>query len=389
MMQKIHGTGPLVGMTVIEMAAIGPSPFAAMLLADMGARVVRIDRIGGPTASFDIDPTQDVLSRNRESLALDLKRPEARDIVLELCTSASILIEGFRPGVMERLGLGPQACLERNPALVYGRVTGWGQQGPLAATAGHDLNFIAVSGCLEGIGRPAEPPVAPLNFVGDYGGGGMLLVAGVLAASLSAQRTGVGQVVDAAILDGSALFLSAFMGFAHMGLWRPERGVNLLDSGAYFYDCYVTRDGKYLAVGALEPKFFAEFLRRIGLDPSRWRQDEPQQWPRLRSELAQIIRERDRADWMRVFEGSDACVSPVLSMQEAPGHAHNRAREVFVERFGITQPAPAPRFSATPSDIRTAPPKIGQHTRQILLERGYSNSAIERLLEEGVAATPH
>lgn len=382
-----RNTGPLAGITVLEMAGIGPAPFAAMLLADMGADVVRIDRIGQPTASFAIDPTRDVLSRNRRSLALDLKSPTGREIVLDLCTSASVLIEGFRPGVMERLGLGPEKCLERNPALVYGRMTGWGQHGPLAQTAGHDINFIALSGCLHGIGRRDEPPVPPVNFVGDYGGGGMLLVAGVLAALLSAQRTGAGQVVDAAIVDGSALFLSAFMGLSRMGLWRTGRGVNLLDSGAYFYDCYACSDGKYLSVGALEPKFFAEFLRRAGLDPSEWPQDDVERWPALRERLADILRQRERAHWVQVFEGSEACVAPVLSMDEAPMHAHNKARDVFVERFGMMQPAPAPRFSGTPAEIRTPPPQIGEHTRKILHERGYSAESIEAILQSGAAAT--
>ena len=384
----MNDIGPLAGITVIEMAAIGPVPFAAMVLADLGADVIRVDRLGQPTASFPIDPTKDVLSRNRRSIALDLKHPEAREAVLELCNGASALIEGFRPGVMERLGLGPEPCLRRNPALVYGRMTGWGQTGPLATTAGHDLNFIALSGCLAAIGRSSEPPVPPLNFVGDYGGGAMSLLAGVLAALLSAQRTGRGQVVDAAIVDGSALFLSAFMGLRQMGFWRTERGTNLLDSGAYFYDCYATRDGRYLAVGALEPKFFAEFLVRLGLDPAEWPQDAPEHWPRLRIELTRIIRQRDQAQWMEVFEGSDACVAPILSMEEAPAHPHNRARGVFVEQFGMVQPAPAPRFSATPGAIRSPPPRIGQHTRQILLDQGYSNPTVDELLRTGVAGAP-
>lgn len=379
-------TGPLAGIRVIEMAGIGPAPFAAMLLADMGADVVRIDRIDQATASFAIDPARDVLSRNRRSLALDLKSAAAPGIVLDLCASASVLIEGFRPGVMERLGIGPGKCLERHPALVYGRMTGWGQHGPLAHTAGHDINFIALSGCLHGIGRRDEPPVPPMNFVGDYGAGAMLLVAGVLAALLHAQRTGAGQVVDAAIVDGSALFMSVFMGLSQMGLWHAGRGANLLDSGAYFYDCYVCSDGKYLSVGALEPKFFAEFLRRMGLQPQAWPQDAVDRWPELRQRLADIIRGRERDHWVQLFEGSDACVAPVLSMHEAPLHSHNKAREVFVERFGQMQPAPAPRFSRTRADVHEPPPRIGQHTRALLDELGYSAEKIEGMLQSKAAA---
>jgi alpha-methylacyl-CoA racemase len=378
---------PLSGITVIEMAAIGPTPFAAMMLSDLGAEVIRIDRIGQPAASFPIDPTRDVLSRNRSSVALDLKQSTAWEIVLKLCANAAVLVEGFRPGVMERLGLGPQECLQRNPALVYGRMTGWGQTGPLARTAGHDLNFIALSGCLHGIGRADSPPVPPVNFVGDYGGGGMLLVAGVLAALLQAQRSGRGQVVDAAIVDGSALFLSAFIGLQQMGFWSTQRASNLLDTGAYFYDCYTTRDGKYLSVAALEPKFFRELLSKLGLDPQHWSQQSPERHQGLRAELQQIIRQHDQAHWTALFEGSDCCVTPVLTMDEAPQHPHNRARQVFVEEFGMTQPAPAPRFSATPGRIRSRPPRIGEHTRLVLRAHGYSDAEVEELIQSGAVAT--
>ncbi len=379
-------TGPLAGLKIIEMAAIGPGPFAAMLLADMGADVTRVDRICGPTASFDIDPAQDVLSRSRRSIAVDLKSEAGRDVVLRMCESAAVLIEGFRPGVMERLGIGPQQCLQVNPALVYGRVTGWGQTGPLSQTAGHDINFLALSGCLHGMGRANEPPAPPLNLVGDYGGGAMLLVAGVLAAVIHARTTGRGQVVDAAILDGSALFMSVFMGLRNMGFWHDERASNLLDSGAYFYDCYTTRDGKYLSVGALEPKFFAQLLQLAGLDPAHYTQEPQHRWPELRVQLARVIAQRDRAEWTELFAGSDACVAPVLTMAEAPHHPHNAAREVFIRRFGVEQPAPAPRFSATPSSVRIPPPLIGEHTREVLTEAGYSQQHIDLLLQTGACA---
>lgn len=377
--------GALAGLRVIEIAGIGPCPFAAMLLADMGAQVTRIDRVGGPTASFAIDPAVDILSRNRRSIAVNLKSAVGRDIVLSLCRSAAILIEGFRPGVMERLGLGPEQCLQANPALVYGRATGWGQTGPLAETAGHDVNFIALSGCLFGMGRAHEPPTPPLNLVGDYGAGAMFLVAGVLAAVICARESGRGQVVDAAIVDGAALFMSAFMGLSRMGLWREERAANLLDSGAYFYDCYATRDGKYLSIGALEPKFFAEFVKGAGLDPHEYTQ-QPERWPVLRDKLAHAIARRDRDEWAAIFAGSDACVAPVLSLSEAARHPHNAARAVFVERFGLEQPAPAPRFGNTPSSVRLPPPLIGEHTRDILAELGYSAADIETIIDSGECA---
>ncbi len=379
-----QSTGPLAGIDVVEIAGIGPGPFAAMMLADMGARVTRVDRLTGPTASFDIDPTRDALSRNRRSIAVDLKSPAGREIVLRLCKSSAILLEGFRPGVMERLGLGPDVCLEANPALVYGRVTGWGQTGPLAQAAGHDINYIALSGALHAMGRAHEPPAPPLNLVGDYGAGAMMLVTGVLAALVHARTTGRGQVVDAAILDGTALFMTVFLSLRQMGFWRDERASNLLDSGAYFYDCYKTRDGKFLSVGSLEPKFFAELLRIAGLDPAKFTQAPQERWPELREELARVIAQRDLAEWTAMFEGSDACVAPVLSMTEAAQHPHNVAREIFVRKFGLDQAAPAPRFSATPSSIRTPPPSIGEHTHDVLAELGYSQQQIDELVSAGV-----
>jgi alpha-methylacyl-CoA racemase len=382
----MNNTGPLTGLKVIEVAGIGPGPFAAMVLADMGADVIRVDRIGKATASFDIDPERDILSRNRRSLAVDLKSAAGNKVVLRLCEHSSVLIEGFRPGVMERLGLGPGDCMQANPALVYGRVTGWGQTGPLAKSAGHDINYIALSGCLHAMGRAHELPAPPLNLVGDYGGGAMLLVAGVLAAVMHARASGRGQVVDAAILDGSALFTSAFMGLRNMGLWSDKRASNLLDGGAYFYDCYLTRDGKYLSIGSLEPKFFTELLRIAQLDPATFVQGDPSRWPALRGQLATVILQRNRDEWAAIFDGTDACVAPVLSMAEAPGHAHNVAREVFIHRFGVNQPAPAPRFSATPSSVRLPPPRIGEHTRDILSELSFSCADIDAMLLAGACA---
>jgi alpha-methylacyl-CoA racemase len=378
--------GPLAGTRIIEVAGIGPGPFAAMLLADMGADVIRIDRIGTATASFDIDPELDILSRNRRSIAVDLKTSGGRDVVLRLCASATALIEGFRPGVMERLGLGPEECLRSNPALVYGRITGWGQTGPLSLSAGHDINYIALSGCLHGIGRAGEPPVPPVNLVGDYGGGAMFLATGILAAVIHARATGQGQVVDAAILDGTALFLAPFMGLRTLGFWRDTRGANLLDGGAYYYDCYPTRDGRYLSIGALEPRFFAELLRIAGLDPATYTQSEPSKWPTLRARLAEVILQRDRDNWMTLFGTGDACVAPVLSMEEAPQHPHNIARETFIHRFGTLQPAPAPRFSETPGSVRSPPPRIGAHTRTILSELDFSDARIDDLLHQGACA---
>jgi alpha-methylacyl-CoA racemase len=386
-MSNAHG--PLTGMRIIEMAGIGPGPFAAMLLADMGAEVIRIDRLEGATQSFDVDPTRDILSRNRRSISIDVKTSDGRDVALRLIARADALIEGYRPGVMERLALGPEECLGANPALVYGRITGWGQTGPWAKRAGHDINYIALAGALHATGRAGQAPAPPLNLVGDYGGGAMFLVTGILAGIIHARATGQGQVVDAAILDGSAQFMAAFMGLKAMGFWREERASNLLDGGAFFYDCYTTKDGKYLSVGALEPKFFAELLRIGGLDPHNFSQDDPERWPELHALLRDIIADRSRDEWARLFEGSDACVAPVLALSEAPSHPHNRARETFIERFGVTQPAPAPRFSATPGGVRLKPPAIGADTREILRELDLPAAEIERLIAAhacGVAA---
>ncbi len=345
--------GPLAGLKVVEMAGIGPGPFAAMLLADLGAEVLRIARPGTPVLAHD------VTARSRATVALDLRQAAGVEAALRFIERADVLVEGFRPGVMERLGLGPEACHARNARLVYGRMTGWGQHGPLAQAAGHDINYIAISGALHAIGRPGEAPVPPLNYVGDFGGGGMLLVVGVLAALLEARQSGRGQVVDAAMSDGAAL-LSAFMyGFKAAGRWSNQRGENMLDGGAHFYDSYACADGRHIAIGAIEPQFYAELRERCGIhDPIFDAQMDPTRWPLLKLKLADIFRTRTRDAWCALLEGSDACFAPVLDWDEAPQHAHNRARETFVTLDGVVQPAPAPRFSRTPA----APPTRQQVT---------------------------
>jgi alpha-methylacyl-CoA racemase len=358
--------GPLRGLKILEFAGIGPGPFCGMVLADLGADVVRLDRAEGPAGS-----RQDFLGRGRRSVGLDLKRPEAVAAALRLIEGADALIEGFRPGVMERLGLGPDACLARNPRLVYGRMTGWGQEGPLAQSAGHDINYIALTGALWSIGRPGERPVPPLNLVGDYGGGGMLLAVGVLAALLEAKGSGRGQVVDAAMVDGAALLMAPIYAMMARGRWGPERGANYLDGAAVFYDTYECADGRWLAVGPIEPQFWAEMLRLLSLDPARFeRRMEPAHWPALKEELAAAFRARTRDDWVGVFEGTDACVCAVLSMEEAPRHPHNAARGTFLSRDGAVQPAPAPRFGRTAPESGRPPPLRGEHTDEVLAEAG-------------------
>lgn len=369
--------GPLAGLRVLEMAGIGPGPFCGMLLADMGADVVRIDRAEGPPGS-----PADVTGRGRRSVALDLKRPASIAAVLRLVAGADALIEGFRPGVMERLGLGPEVCHAKNPRLVYGRMTGWGQTGPLAPTAGHDINYIAISGALDAIGTK-DAPVPPLNLVGDYGGGGMLLAMGLLAALLHAQRTGQGQVVDAAMSDGAALLMAPIYGMRAAGRWGAARGGNLLDGGAPFYGTYACACGGFLAVGPIEPQFFALFIERLGLDQADFAgRGDAANWPGLRTRIAAALLTRTRDEWAARFGGTDACVAPVLSMAEAPAHPHNAARGSFFERDGVPQPAPAPRFSATPSEPGAAAPRRGADTRAFLREAGFSQADIAELTED-------
>jgi alpha-methylacyl-CoA racemase len=377
--------GPLAGLKVIEIAAIGPVPLAGMLLADLGADVVRIDRLEASGLGVTMAPRFDVNARSRRSVALDLKQPAGVEVALRLIDRADVLLEGFRPGVAERLGLGPEACRLRHPGLVYGRMTGFGQQGPLSGMAGHDLNYIALTGLLDAIGPAGGKPVPPLNLVGDYGGGAMFLAFGVLAALFERQRSGRGQVVDAAMVDGAAVLGSIFHGLRVGGLWSGPRGGNLLDGGAPFYDTYACADGRYLSVAALEPKFFAELVQRLGLDAS-WtkRQYDQRHWPALRAALAEAIAAHPREHWADVFDGSDACAMPVLDLAEATAHPHASARDAYVDVGGVVQPAPAPRFSRSqPSDPRPAP-QVGADTEAVLLDSGFGSDDIAALRAQGL-----
>ncbi|MEU6576616.1 CaiB/BaiF CoA-transferase family protein [Streptomyces sp. NPDC046805] len=355
--------GPLSGVRVVELAGIGPGPFAAMLLADLGADVVRVDRPGG--GGLAIDPAYDITNRNKRSVVVDLKAPDGAARVLDLAERADILIEGYRPGVAERLGVGPGDCHARNPRLVYGRMTGWGQEGPLAQRAGHDIGYIAVTGTLGLIGKPGEPPAIPANLVGDYAGGSLYLVVGVLAALHHARATGTGQVVDAAIVDGASHLASMIHGMLAAGSWQDRRAANLLDGGCPYYGTYETADGAYMAVGALEPQFYAEFLRLLRLDDLASAHTDWARWGELRERVAARFKSRTRDEWTAVFEDSDACVAPVLSLREAPHHPHLAARGTFTDHGGIVQPAPAPRFSATPTGVRTGPARPGAGTADV------------------------
>ncbi len=376
-------SGPLSGVKVIELAGIGPSPYACMLLADAGADVLRLERPAPAGATHD-GPFWDVLNRSRPSVGVDLKQPAAVDLLLGLVEQADALVEGFRPGVAERLGLGPEACWARNPRLVYGRMTGWGQDGPLAQAAGHDIDYIALSGALWSVGRHGEPPVAPLNLVGDFGGGGMLLAFGLVAALVEAARSGRGQVVDAAMTDGSASLMSMIYAFRQFGWWKAERGVNILDSGAHFYEVYETADGRYFAVGAIEPKFYAALLVGLGLAGEDLPdQMDRQRWPEMKVRFAAVFRTRTRDEWTKVFEGTDACAAPVLSPWEAHRHPHNEARGTFVEVEGIVQPAPVPRFSRTPAEVRKPPSPPGADTEAALAAWGVPPDALAALREAG------
>ncbi|WP_329415409.1 CoA transferase [Streptomyces sp. NBC_00704] len=360
---RTAGQGPLTGVRVVELAGIGPGPFAGMLLADLGADVVRVDRPGG--ASLAIDPALDVTNRNKRSVIVDLKAPDGPARVLDLASRADVLIEGNRPGVAERLGVGPADCHARNPRLVYGRMTGWGQQGPLAQRAGHDVSYIALTGALGMIGAPGQPPPVPANLLGDYAGGSLYLVVGVLAALHHARESGAGQVVDAAIVDGVAHLSAMIHGMLAAGGWQDRRGANLLDGGCPYYGTYETADGGHMAVGALEPQFYDEFVGLLGLGDVRDARRDWTRWGELREAVAARFRARTRDEWTAVFDGSDACVAPVLSLREAPHHPHLAARGTFTDHGGITQPAPAPRFSATPTAVRTGPALPGAHTREI------------------------
>jgi alpha-methylacyl-CoA racemase len=379
--------GPLSGITVIEIAGIGPGPYCGMLLADLGADVIRIDRTQAVTGGDPASPPADLLARGRRSVGVDLKNPDGVEVVLGLVERADALIEGFRPGVTERLGIGPDDCLARNPRLVYGRMTGWGQDGPYASTAGHDINYISLAGALEPIGRRGEAPVPPLNLVGDFGGGGLLLAFGLVAALLEVTRSGRGQVIDAAMVDGAASLMTMTHSFRAMGLWNDERGTNMLDTGAHYYDVYETADGRYVSVGSIESQFYAELLRLTGLEGEDLpAQNDRSQWPALKERLAGIFRTKTRDEWCALMEGTDVCFAPVLSIPEATEHPHNVARGTFVEVAGITQPGPAPRFSRTPGEIRRPPAHAGQHTDEVLTEAGFDADRLAKLREAGAIA---
>ena len=374
--------GPLAGLTIIEMAGIGPVPLAGLILAELGARVVRVERLAKEQAFLNLPPELDLNCHGREVLRVDLKRPEGTALLLRLVEKADILLEGFRPGVMERLGLGPDVALARNPGLVYGRMTGFGQDGPLSQRAGHDLTYLALTGVLSAIGEKGRKPVPPLNLVGDYGGGTMFLVSGVLAALVEKGRSGKGQVVDAAMVDGASMLAAPFFGFLAAGIWREGRGSNLLDSGAPFYDTYRCADGGYVAVACLEPQFFAEFCRLLPLaDEFAAAQYDQARWPAMREAIAARIAARPRDEWAALFEATDACVAPVLSLTEAPAHPHNRARDAHATTGGLTRPNPAPRFSRTPAA------RSGEATRDLgatLAGFGIEATEADRLASEGI-----
>lgn len=382
--------GPLAGITVVEIAGIGPGPYGAMLLADLGADVIRIDRSSAVNAMGVADPANppsDILARGRRSVAVDLKQPEGVATVLDLLATADVLVEGFRPGVMERLGLGPEPCLERNPKLVYARMTGWGQDGPYASAAGHDINYIALAGVLEPLGRQGQQPTPPINLVGDFGGGGMMLAMGVCAALVETSRSGQGQVIDVAMVDGAASLMTMIWSFKHMGIWSDERGTNMLDTGAHFYDTYETADGRYVSIGSIEPQFYAELLRLTGLEGEELpRQMDKAAWPEMKERLAEVFRQKTRDEWCEIMEHTDVCFAPVLAMDEAPSHPHIAERGTFTEVAGLVQPAPAPRFERTPGAISRPPAHAGQHTDEVLAERGLSAERIAELRAAGAIA---
>jgi alpha-methylacyl-CoA racemase len=379
--------GPLAGLRVIEMAGIGPAPFCGMLLADMGAEVIRVDRLVPSGLGVETPVKYDLFNRNKKSIALDLKSPDGVAVARRLIAQADMVFEGFRPGVMEKLGLGPDLCLADNPKLVYGRMTGWGQDGPLALAAGHDLNYIALTGALGAIGETGGAPVAPLNLVGDFGGGAMYLAMGMLAALVEAKGSGRGQVVDAAIVDGTASLMTMFHSFQQMGAWSLQRGNNIIDGGAPFYAVYETSDGKYVSVGAIETKFYAELLERLGLAGETLpKQHDKKRWPELRARFAEIFRGKSRDEWCAILEGTDACFAPVLDMIEARTHAHMAARNIHPEVDGVVNPAPAPRFSRTPSEIAHPAVASGSSTADVLAAFGFGAEEIERLKAAGVSS---
>ena len=376
--------GPLSGYRIIEIAGIGPGPFAAMMLADMGAEVIRVERAQSVKGAAPATAHWDTLLRGRKNIAIDLKNPQGVEALLQLVEKADAIIEGFRPGVMERLGIGPTECAKRNPKIVFGRMTGWGQDGPYAPLAGHDINYIALAGALAHFARKDEAPVPPLNMVGDFGGGGMFLAFGVVCALLEAQKSGKGQVIDAAMIDGSATLMSMFWAMKSIGMFNENApGTNLLDTGAHFYDVFQCQDGKYISIGSIEPQFYALLLEKTGLtnDPAFAKQMDPSQWPTLKAKLQDVIKQKTQAQWCEIMEGTDVCFAPVLTMTEATQHPHHIARNTFINIAGVTQPAPAPRFSRTSPETPTPPAHAGQHSTQILNEWGISN--INELLASG------
>lgn len=374
--------GPLEGVRILEVGGIGPVPFCGQMLSDMGADILRIERPGLPRGM--VEPAYDVWHRGRRSVAVNLKKPEGVETILKLVEKADALLEGFRPGVMEKLGLGPDDCLGRNPKLVYGRMTGWGQEGPLSQAAGHDINYIALSGALHAIGRQGENPPPPLNIIGDLGGGGMFLAFGVVCGILEAQKSGKGQVVDTAMVDGAATLAGFFFGAWAAGFWSDERGTNLLDGGAHFYDTYETKDGKWISVGSIEPQFYSLLLELSGAnDPDFDIQMDRSKWPELKVKMANIFKMKTRDEWCEIMDGTDVCFGPVLSFGEAINHPHNAERKTFVEVEGVMQPAPAPRFSRTKPEVRGPAPEVGEHTESGLLDWGLSEKDIEAFKAAG------
>jgi alpha-methylacyl-CoA racemase len=378
-------TGPLAGLRVVEIAGLGPGPFCAMVLADLGAEVIRVERTGIPAAAVGAVDRRQVLTRGRPSLGVDLKHPAGLRLVLQMLEHADVLLEGFRPGVLERIGLGPDTCLQHNPRLIYGRITGYGREGPLASEAGHDINYISIAGALSPIGRRGEPPVPPLNLVADFGGGGMLLIMGILAALYERSHSGLGQVVDAAMVDGAALLTTMVHEIRALSLWHDERGTNSMDTGSHYYNVYETSDGEFVSVGAMEARFYRSFMKGLGFSEDAIPpQDDESLWETLKQRVAEIFRGRTRAEWLDVFDGTDACVTPVLTLSEAPAHPHNRARSTFVDVGGVVEPAPAPRFSRTPPPVPTPPPSPGAHDTGILLGWGLTQEEIDLLVQERV-----
>ena len=375
--------GPLEGTKIIEMGGIGPGPFCAQMLADMGADILRVERWGNLQRM--LEPKHDVWHRGRRSISINLKKPEGVEAFLKLIEQADALIEGFRPGVMEKLGLGPDVCLERNPALIYGRMTGWGQDGPLAMAAGHDINYIALAGALHAFGRPGQNPVAPLNLIGDLGGGGLLLAFGIVCALLESKKSGKGQVVDTAMVDGAATLMGFFFGLRNAGMWTDNRGTNLLDGGSHFYDTYETADGKWVSVGSIEPQFYALLLKHTGLDgdPDFETQMDPSEWPKLKGKIAAVFKTKTRDEWCEIMDGTDVCFAPVLTFEEAINHPHNVERKTFVEIGGGMQPAPAPRFSRTKPETPRPASEPGSDTESALADWGFGQDEIDALGSAG------